>query len=61
MFSSKLTQMALAVGVGIGTGVYIFKPLLQEYEQETHGTWVRPGDEVKLQKNTTPTETRPSS
>lgn len=33
MFSSKLTQMALAVGVGIGTGVYIFKPLLQEYEQ----------------------------
>jgi hypothetical protein len=33
MFSSKLTQLAIAVGVGIGTGVYVFKPLLKEYEQ----------------------------
>ncbi|KAG2231499.1 hypothetical protein BDF21DRAFT_420095 [Thamnidium elegans] len=50
MFSNKLTQLALAVGVGIGTGVYVFKPLLREYEQETQGTWVRPGDEEKLKK-----------
>jgi hypothetical protein len=33
MNSSKLTQLAIAVGVGIGTGVYVFKPLLKEYEQ----------------------------
>ncbi|KAI8380018.1 hypothetical protein EDC96DRAFT_604330 [Choanephora cucurbitarum] len=48
MLSGRLTQLAIAVGVGVGTGVYVFKPLLQEYEQETNGTWLRPGDEEKL-------------
>jgi hypothetical protein len=33
MFSSKITQMALAIGVGVATGIYVFKPLLKEYEQ----------------------------
>ncbi|KAI8887407.1 hypothetical protein K501DRAFT_175563 [Backusella circina FSU 941] len=48
MFSNRLVSIGLAVGVGIATGVYVFKPLLQEYEEETKGTWIRPGDEVKL-------------
>lgn len=49
MFSSKFTQLFLAVGVGVATGVYVFQPLLKEYEQETNGTWIRPGDEERIQ------------
>jgi hypothetical protein len=33
MFSSRLGQLMIAVGVGVATGVYVFKPLLKEYEQ----------------------------
>ncbi|KAI7904930.1 uncharacterized protein BX663DRAFT_501071 [Cokeromyces recurvatus] len=50
MFSNKLIQVALAVGVGISTGIYVFKPLLKEYEEETSGTWLRPGDETRVKE-----------
>lgn len=33
MFSQKLPQLALAIGVGVGTGIYVFQPLLRQYEQ----------------------------
>ncbi|KAI9480395.1 MAG: hypothetical protein EXX96DRAFT_562422 [Benjaminiella poitrasii] len=46
--NSRLAQVALAVGLGIGTGIYVFQPLLKEYEAETNGSWLRPGDEEKL-------------
>lgn len=47
MFSSKVSQLCLAVGVGVVTGVYIFKPLLKEYEQDTKGTWIPTTDPVR--------------
>ncbi|KAI8639008.1 hypothetical protein BD408DRAFT_446335 [Parasitella parasitica] len=50
MISDRLIRLGIAVGVGIGTGVYVFKPLLKEYEQETNGTWVIPSDEERLKK-----------
>ncbi|KAI9248635.1 hypothetical protein BY458DRAFT_419446, partial [Sporodiniella umbellata] len=50
MFSSRLPQLALAIGVGVGTGIYVFQPLLKQYEQETNGTWVRPSDEPRLKE-----------
>ncbi|CAO3641639.1 unnamed protein product [Mucor hiemalis] len=49
MLSGKFTQLFIAVGVGVATGVYVFQPLLREYEQETNGTWIRPGDEERIQ------------
>jgi hypothetical protein len=33
MFSNRLVSIGLAVGVGVATGVYVFKPLLKEYEE----------------------------
>jgi hypothetical protein len=33
MISNRLIRLGIAVGVGMGTGVYVFKPLLKEYEQ----------------------------
>ncbi|KAI7877003.1 hypothetical protein K492DRAFT_166457 [Lichtheimia hyalospora FSU 10163] len=48
--SQRAINLILAVGIGVGTGVYVFQPLLKEYEAETHGTWMRPGDEDKLKK-----------
>ncbi|CDS08267.1 hypothetical protein LRAMOSA02215 [Lichtheimia ramosa] len=50
MLSQRAIHLILAVGIGVGTGVYVFQPLLKEYEAETHGTWMRPGDEDKLKK-----------
>ncbi|ORE02984.1 hypothetical protein CU097_011487 [Rhizopus azygosporus] len=51
MLSSKLPQIALAVGVGVATGIYVFQPLIKQYEEETNGTWLRPGDEVRIKKS----------
>ncbi|CAO3591044.1 unnamed protein product [Absidia cylindrospora] len=48
MISNRLVPVLLAIGVGIGTGVYVFKPLLKEYEQDTKGTWILPEDETRL-------------
>ncbi|CAO3685681.1 unnamed protein product [Umbelopsis vinacea] len=39
-----------ATAVGIATGYYVFKPLLQQYEQETNGTWKKPGDEERIEE-----------
>jgi hypothetical protein len=33
MLSSRLPQVALAIGVGVATGVYVFQPLIKQYEQ----------------------------
>lgn len=32
MFSQRAINLILAVGIGVGTGVYVFQPLLKEYE-----------------------------
>ncbi|KAI8391171.1 uncharacterized protein BYT42DRAFT_555879 [Radiomyces spectabilis] len=48
MNSSRLVPLLLATGIGIGTGVYVFQPLLKEYEAETNGTWLRPGDKERF-------------
>ncbi|KAI8975027.1 hypothetical protein BDF20DRAFT_914016 [Mycotypha africana] len=48
MISSRAFQYCIAIAVGVGTGVYVFKPLLREYEQDTNGTWLTPGDEQRL-------------
>lgn len=45
-----MIRLGIAVGVGVGTGVYIFKPLLKEYEQDTNGTWIMPSDEERLKQ-----------
>ncbi|EIE78576.1 hypothetical protein RO3G_03280 [Rhizopus delemar RA 99-880] len=50
MLSSRLPQVALAIGVGVATGIYVFQPLIKQYEQETKGTWVLPTDEERLKK-----------
>ncbi|KAL7312970.1 hypothetical protein PS15m_008673 [Mucor circinelloides] len=50
MISNRLIRLGIAVGVGVGTGVYIFKPLLKEYEQDTNGTWIMPSDEERLKQ-----------
>ncbi|KAI8136767.1 hypothetical protein BJV82DRAFT_638111 [Fennellomyces sp. T-0311] len=48
MISGRLLHVLLAVGVGVGTGVYVFQPLLKEYQSETQGTWMRPGDQERI-------------
>ncbi|ORZ23326.1 hypothetical protein BCR42DRAFT_366964 [Absidia repens] len=48
MISNRLVPVILAIGVGIGTGIYVFQPLLKEYEQDTKGTWILPEDEARL-------------
>ncbi|SAM08715.1 hypothetical protein [Absidia glauca] len=48
MISNRLVPVLIAVGVGIGTGVYVFQPLLKEYEADTKGTWVLPEDEARV-------------
>ncbi|KAG2203576.1 hypothetical protein INT46_011126 [Mucor plumbeus] len=50
MISNRLIRLGIAVGVGMGTGVYVFKPLLKEYEQDTNGTWIMPSDEERLKQ-----------
>ena len=32
MFSNRMVQVLLAAGIGVGTGVYVFQPLLKEYQ-----------------------------
>lgn len=32
MLSQRAIHLILAVGIGVGTGVYVFQPLLKEYE-----------------------------
>ncbi|KAI7852947.1 hypothetical protein BDC45DRAFT_606861 [Circinella umbellata] len=71
MLSGRMVNVLLAVGIGVGTGVYVFQPLLREYQNETQGTWMRPGDEQRLKSwhneksstttTTTTTTTTPSS
>ncbi|CAO3594708.1 unnamed protein product [Absidia cylindrospora] len=48
MISGQLVPVFIAIGVGIGTGVYVFQPLLKEYEENTKGTWVLPEDEARV-------------
>ncbi|KAI9258050.1 hypothetical protein BDA99DRAFT_561488 [Phascolomyces articulosus] len=48
MLSGRMVNVLLAVGIGVGTGVYVFQPLLKEYQAETQGTWMRPGDEQRI-------------
>ncbi|KAL0082460.1 hypothetical protein J3Q64DRAFT_1830235 [Phycomyces blakesleeanus] len=52
---SRIFPVLLATGVGIATGVYVFQPLLKEYEAETNGTWILPGNE----QTTKPFENKP--
>ncbi|GAA5883836.1 hypothetical protein JCM16303_007404 [Sporobolomyces ruberrimus] len=42
--ASRLISPLLALGVGIGSGVWIFKPLLQSYAASTDGTF-KPEDD----------------
>ncbi|GAA5844157.1 hypothetical protein JCM11251_002453 [Rhodosporidiobolus azoricus] len=42
--SSRFVSPLLALAVGIGSGVYIFKPLLQSYAESTGGSF-RPEDD----------------
>ncbi|GAA5944380.1 uncharacterized protein JCM15063_000935 [Sporobolomyces koalae] len=42
--ASRLISPLLALGVGIGSGIWIFKPLLQSYGESTAGTF-RPEDD----------------
>ncbi|KAI8344261.1 hypothetical protein BC941DRAFT_408185 [Chlamydoabsidia padenii] len=48
MISSRMVPVLFAIGVGVGTGVYVFQPLLKEYEADTKGTWILPEDEARL-------------
>ncbi|KAI9497975.1 hypothetical protein BDB00DRAFT_868108 [Zychaea mexicana] len=61
MISGRLANVLLAVGVGVGTGVYVFQPLLQEYQSETQGTWMRPGDEQRIKSWRDKTESEPAA
>ncbi|BGP39275.1 hypothetical protein JCM10450v2_003230 [Rhodotorula kratochvilovae] len=40
----RLLSPLLALGVGVGSGIWIFKPLLESYKESTHGTF-RPEDD----------------
>ena len=33
MLSGRMVNVLLAVGIGVGTGVYVFQPLLKEYQK----------------------------
>ncbi|KAI8086019.1 uncharacterized protein BX664DRAFT_298330 [Halteromyces radiatus] len=48
MISSRMVPILIAIGVGVGTGVYVFQPLLKEYEADTKGTWILPQDEARI-------------
>ncbi|KAK9896811.1 hypothetical protein P389DRAFT_194464 [Cystobasidium minutum MCA 4210] len=37
--SGRFASLFLATGVGIVSGIYIFKPLLEQYKADTHGTF----------------------
>ncbi|KAI8981031.1 hypothetical protein BDB01DRAFT_724500 [Pilobolus umbonatus] len=47
MINNRVLNLCLAVGVGVATGVYIFRPLLKEYEHDTRGTWIPNQDPLK--------------
>ncbi|GAA5963236.1 hypothetical protein JCM21900_006562 [Sporobolomyces salmonicolor] len=37
--ASRLVSPALALAIGVGSGIWIFKPLLESYAQSTDGTY----------------------
>ncbi|KAI9033623.1 hypothetical protein CLU79DRAFT_724639 [Phycomyces nitens] len=44
----RILPVLIASGIGVATGIYVFQPLLKEYEADTNGTWVLPGDKQIL-------------
>ncbi|KUI73827.1 hypothetical protein VM1G_09249 [Cytospora mali] len=56
MSARNLAALGLSVGVGVITGVYIFRPALQE-QQESNEIWRNPGqpkpEDVLRDDNTT--------
>ncbi|GAA6039106.1 hypothetical protein JCM8097_005328 [Rhodosporidiobolus ruineniae] len=42
--SGRVIPPLLALTIGVGSGVYIFKPLLESYKESTNGTF-RPEDD----------------
>ncbi|GAA5968080.1 hypothetical protein JCM8115_000023 [Rhodotorula mucilaginosa] len=42
--ASRIVPPVIAVVLGVGTGVYVFKPLLESYRDSTAGTF-RPEDD----------------
>ncbi|KAF7724500.1 hypothetical protein EC973_000951 [Apophysomyces ossiformis] len=48
IMNSRLVPVLVAIGVGVTTSFYTFQPLLKQFEEETNGTFIRPGDEEKL-------------
>ncbi|GAA5945487.1 hypothetical protein JCM3775_003714 [Rhodotorula graminis] len=41
----RLASPFLAMAIGVGSGIWIFKPLLESYKDSTHGTF-RPEDDA---------------
>ncbi|CAO3639105.1 unnamed protein product [Cunninghamella blakesleeana] len=48
MIPGRLVPVIISIGVGIGTGIFVFQPLIKEYEAETKGTWILPEDRERI-------------